>query len=85
MEYNTKKNIEAIKNLMFLIESDAKSIKDTGILGEGLRLEATDEELECMWRTCELIESYADRARVLIGKMLDEREDMRNEAEEEDE
>lgn len=85
MKYNTEKNIEAIKSLMGLIENDAKSIKDTDAFGEGLRMEATDEELECMWRACELIEDYAYRARVLIGKMLDEREDMRNEADEEDE
>lgn len=85
MEYNTKKNIEAIKSLMFLIECDAKSIKNTGAFGEGLRMETTDEELECMWRICELIEGYAEDARILIGKMLDEREDMRMEAEDEGE
>lgn len=79
MDYNTEKNIERIKNLLFLIESDA------AILKNDVRLEANDEKLEVMWRTLELVEGYAEDARILIGKMLDEREDMRLEAEDEGE
>lgn len=84
MNYNNEKNIERIKTLLFLIESDAATLQ--GKRNEnGVRLEASDEELEVMWRTLELVEGYAEDARILIGKMLDEREDMRMEAEEEDE
>lgn len=70
MEYNTEKNIENIKRLLSLIKHDAENL-----LRE-LKVEATDDELDCMWRTCEMIEDYADSARILIGKMSDEREDM---------
>lgn len=84
MDYNNEKNIERIKTLLFLIESDAATLQ--GKRNEdGVRLEANDDELEVMWRTLELVEGYAESARILIGKMLDEREDMRMEAEEEDE
>lgn len=75
MEYNTEKNIENIKRLLNLIKYDAESLL------KELKVEATDDELACMWRACEMIEDYADRARVLIGKMSDEREDMRAEEE----
>ena len=75
MEYNTEKNIENIKRLLNLIKYDAESLL------KELKVEATDDELDCMWRACEMIEDYADRARVLIGKMSDEREDMRAEEE----
>ena len=70
MEYNTGKNIENIKRLLNLIKYDAESLL------KGLKLEATNDELDCMWRACEMIEDYADHARILIGKMSDEREDM---------
>ena len=73
MEYNTEKNIENIKRLLSLIKHDAESLL------KELKVEATDDELDCMWRTCEMIEDYADSARMLIGKMSDEREDMRAE------
>lgn len=73
MEYNTEKNIENIKRLLNLIKYDAESLL------KELKVEATDDELDCMWRTCEMIEDYADSARILIGKMSDEREDMRAE------
>lgn len=73
MEYNTEKNIENIKRLLSLIKYDAESLL------KELKVEATDDELDCMWRTCEMIEDYADHARILIGKMSDEREDMRAE------
>lgn len=75
MEYNTEKNIKNIKCLLNLIKYDAESLL------KELKVEATDDELDCMWRVCEMIEDYADRARVLIGKMSDEREDMRAEEE----
>ena len=82
MEYNNEKTIKRIRDLLFLIESDATTLKSDR-LGEGVRLEASTEELEVCYRTCELMEGYIERAKTLIGKMLDEREDM--EAEEEDE
>lgn len=82
MEYNNIKTINRIHGLLSLIESDAATLK-SDCLGEGVRLEASIEELEVYYRTCELMEDYIERAKTLIGKMLDEREDM--EAEEEDE
>lgn len=80
MEYNTEKHINSIRDLLFLIESDAATLRSNE-LGEGVRLEASYEELEQMWRICEMIEDYADRARMMIGKMLDERDDMEAEGE----
>ena len=80
MEYNTEKHINSIRDLLFLIESDAATLRSTN-LGEGVRLDASYEELEQMWRVCEMIEDYADRARMMIGKMLDERDDMEAEGE----
>lgn len=82
MEYNNEKTIKRIRDLLFLIESDAAMLKSDR-MGEGVRLEASTEELEVCYRTCELMEDYLERAKILIGKMLDEREDM--EAEDEDE
>ena len=76
MEYNNEKTIERIRNLLFLIESDA-----TTLMGECIRLEASTEELEVCYRTCELMEDYIERAKTLIGEMLDEREDMEAEDE----
>lgn len=75
MEYNNEKIISRIRDLLFLIESDAAMLKSDR-LGEGVRLEASIEELEMCYRTCELMEDYIERAKTLIGKMLDEREDM---------
>ena len=80
MEYNNKKTIKRIRDLMFLLESDAAMLKSDR-LGEGVRLEASTEELEVCYRTCELMEDYIGRAKTLIGKMLDEREDMEAEDE----
>ena len=80
MEYNNIKTINRIRDLMFLIESDADTLKSDR-LGEGVRLEASTEELEVYYRTCELMEDYLERAKTLIGKMLDEREDMEAEDE----
>ena len=74
MEYNNEKTISRIRDLLFLVESDAATLM-------GIRLEASTEELEECYRTCELMEDYIERAKTLIGKMLDEREDMENEGE----
>ena len=74
MEYNNEKTISRIRDLLFLIESDAATLMS-------IRLEASTEELEGCYRTCELMEDYIERAKTFIGKMLDEREDMENEGE----
>ena len=68
MEYNNEKTISRIRDLLFLVESDAATLMS-------IRLEASAEELEECYRTCELMEDYIERAKTLIGKMLDERED----------
>ena len=74
MEYNNEKTISRIRDLLFLVEIDAATLMS-------IRLEASTEELEECYRTCELMEDYIERAKTLIGKMLDEREDMENEGE----
>lgn len=80
MEYNNIKTIKSIRDLLFLLESDAATLRSDR-LDEGVRLEASTEELEVHYRTCELMEDYIERAKILIGKMLDEREDMEAEDE----
>lgn len=75
MKYNNKETIKHIHDLLFLLESDAATLKSNR-LGEGVRLEASTDELEEYYRTCELMEDYIDKVKTLIGKMLDEREDM---------
>ena len=80
MEYNNEQTVNNIRNLLFLIKSDADMLRSDR-LGEGVRLEASTEELEVYYRTCELMEDYIERAKTLIGKMLDEREDMEAENE----
>ena len=75
MEYNNKKTIGYIRDLLFLIESDVT------LMSENIRLEANAEDLEMHYRTCELMEDYIERAKTLIGKILDEREDMGKEGE----
>ena len=70
MQYNTIENIEKIKKLIGFIQGDAKEVL------EGLSLSADNDKLDYMWRLCEMIGDYAEQARVLIGKMSDEREDM---------
>lgn len=82
MEYNNEQTINNIRNLLFLIKSDADTLKSER-LGEGVRLEASTEELEVYYRTCELMEDYLERAKILIGKILDEREDMEADGEDE--
>ena len=80
MEYNNEQTVNNIRNLLFLLESDADMLR-SDCLGEGVRLEASTEELEVYYCTCELMEDYIERAKTLIGKMLDEREDMEAEDE----
>ena len=80
MEYNNEQTVNNIRNLLFLIKSDVDTLSSDR-LGEGVRLEASNEELEVYYRTCELMEDYIERAKTLIGKMLDEREDMEAEDE----
>ena len=75
MEYNNEQTVDYIRILLFLIKSDADTLRSNR-LNEGVRLEASTEELEVYYRTCELMEDYLERAKILIGKMLDEREDM---------
>ena len=70
MKYNTPEAIESFKSLMRIIASDATEA------GQTVKFEATTEELEVIYRTCELLEDWAVRARVTIGKLMDEREDM---------
>lgn len=80
MEYNNEKTIERIRDLLFIIESDASMLRSKR-LGEGVRLEASTDELEVHYRTCELMMDDIERVKTLIGKMLDEREDMEAEDE----
>lgn len=80
MEYNNEKTIKRIRDLLLMLESDAATLKSDR-LGEGVRLEASTEELEVHYRTCEMMEDYIERTKILIGKMLDEREDMEAEDE----
>ena len=80
MEYNNEQTVNNIRNLLFLIKSDVDTLRSDR-LDEGVRLETSTEELEVHYRTCELMEDYIERAKTLIGKMLDEREDMEAEDE----
>lgn len=80
MEYNNEQTVNNIRNLLFLIKSDVDTLRSDR-MGEGVRLEASTEELEVYYRTCEMMEDYIGRAKTLIGKMLDEREDMEAEDE----
>lgn len=69
MEYNTINKFEDFKSLLRIIAGDAKEASQTA------KFEATTEELEVLYRTCELIEGWAEEARILLGKLMDERED----------
>ena len=80
MEYNNEQTVNNIRNLLFLIKSDVNTLRSDR-LDEGVRLEASTEELEVYYRTCELMEDYIDKVKTLIGKMLDEHEDMEAEDE----
>ena len=70
MEYNTEKNIASIKTLLNFIKDD------TNLVMQMLSLSASTDDLDLMWRLCDIIGDYAEEARMLIGKMSDEREDM---------
>lgn len=80
MKYNNENTVNSIRLMMTLIESDAATLKSDRF-GEGVRLEASTEELEVHYRICEIMENYIESAKTLIGKMLDEREDMEAENE----
>jgi hypothetical protein len=69
MEYNNRETIENFKSLMRIIAGDATEASKTA------DFEATTEELEALYRTCELIEGWAEQARISLGKLMDERED----------
>ena len=69
MEYNNRETIENFKSLMRIIAGDAKEASETA------KFEATTEELEVLYRTCELIEGWAEQAKISLGKLMDERED----------
>lgn len=70
MKYNTVEAMENFKSLMRIIAGDATEASKTA------KFEATTEELEVLYRTCELIEGWAEQARITLGKLMDEREDM---------
>ena len=69
MEYNNRETIETFKSLMRIIAGDATQASTA-------KFEAATEELEALYRTCELIEGWAEQARISLGKLMDEREDM---------
>ena len=75
MEYNNNKTIESIKLLASMIQSDASELSE-------ISLNQTNDELDRLWRICEMIEGYASEAKTLIGKIVDEREDMETEEDE---
>lgn len=70
MEYNNKETIESFKSLMRIIAGDATEASQTA------DFDASKEQMEELYRTCELIEGWAEQARISLGKLLDEREDM---------
>lgn len=69
MEYNTEKNVTRISTLLNFIKDDTDQVL------QKLSLSASNDDLDLMWRLCEMIGDYAEQARILIGKMSDERED----------
>ena len=69
MEYNNMETIDNFKSLMRII---AGEVKDTEAQ---IKFEADKDEMECIYRACELIEGWAEEARILLGKLMDERED----------
>ena len=69
MKYNTVEAMENFKSLMRIIAGDATQASTA-------KFEATTEELEVLYRTCEMIEGWAEQARITLGKLMDEREDM---------
>ena len=69
MEYNNKETIDNFKSLMRIIAGDAKELEAR------IKFEAGKDELEYIYRVCELIEEWAEGARTALGKLMDERED----------
>lgn len=69
MEYNNRETIENFKSLMRIIAGDANEASQTA------DFDASKEQMEVLYRTCELIEGWAEEARILLGKLMDERED----------
>lgn len=69
MEYNNKETIDNFKSLMRIIAGDANEASQTA------NFDASKEQMEVLYRTCELIEGWAEEARILLGKLMDERED----------
>ena len=69
MEYNNRETIESFKSLMRIIAGDANEASQTADFN------ASKEQMENLYRTCELIEGWAEEARILLGKLMDERED----------
>lgn len=70
MEYNNRETIENFKSLMRIIAGDAKEAS------QAADFDASKEQMEVLYRTCELIEGWAEQARITLGKLMDEREDM---------
>lgn len=68
MENNTEKTTNEIKMWLGFIVDDAQEVL------EKINPQADDNTLDHLWRLCELIGEMAYDARVLIGKMSDERE-----------
>lgn len=69
MEYNNRETIENFKSLMRIIAGDANEASQTA------DFDASKEQMEVLYRTCELIEGWAEQARISLGKLMDERED----------
>lgn len=69
MENNIEKTINEIKMWLKFIVNDAQEAL------EKISPQADDDTLEHLWRLCELIGECAYDARVMIGKLADERED----------
>lgn len=70
MEYNNRETIENFKSLMRIIAGDANKASQTA------DFDASKEQMEVLYRTCELIEGWAEQARISLGKLMDEREDI---------
>ena len=69
MEYNTEKTILEINKTGITISYNINRVT------EKISLNNSSEELERLWKICEIIAEDAENIKILIGKMLDERED----------
>ena len=74
MTYNNEKTIRTIRTLIHMIQGDATEVEE-------INLEQSSDDLDRLWRLCECIMDTAEDARTLIGKIIDEREDMEAENE----